>query len=344
MRWDCAHREIKIFFLSLLLMTSMFFISMQVRACSNVFWNTNNQAKVVARSFDLFTSDNPKMLVMPRGITRNGMVDKNSVTWTSKYGSVVINTFDSPTISDGMNEAGLSAHLLYLHDTQYEKRDSNRPAISNLIWAQYFIDNYKTVSEAVKDTGKFQVVATTLKGRTWPIHLVLEDKTGDSATIEYINQKMVIHHGHQFTVTTNEPSYDQQLNNLKRYKLFGGNLSMPGDIDSMSRFVRASSYLKTLPDPANYLQAIASIFSVIRTTMVPFGAADTSGGISVDTWPTRWITVSDLTNKIYYFSSTTAPNTIWVDLKSLNFSPHASQLILDVTSTKLGGDISKEFH
>jgi penicillin V acylase-like amidase (Ntn superfamily) len=343
MKLGCAYREIKIFLLASLLLTTMFLTPIQVKACSNVFWNTNNQAKVVARSFDLFISDNPKMLVMPRGIPRNGIAGKNSMEWTSRYGSVVINTFDSATISDGMNEAGLSAHLLYLHDTQYEERDAKRPAISNLIWAQYFIDNYKTVAEAVKDAEKFQVVATTLKGRTWPIHLVLEDATGDSATIEYINQKMVIHHGHQFTVTTNEPSYDQQLKNLKRYKLFGGNLSMPGDIDSMSRFVRASSYLKTLPPPDSYLQAIASIFSVIRTTMVPFGAADTSGGISVDTWPTRWITVSDLTNQIYYFSSTTAPNTIWVDLKNLDFSPNAPQLMLDVTSTKLGGDISKNF-
>ena len=313
-------------------------------ACSNVFWNTNSQAKVVARSMDLYTSDNPKMLVLPRGMERNGLLPHNTAKWKSQYGSVVITAFDSPTVSDGINEAGLAAHLLYLHDTQYEPRDLKRPGLSNLIWAQYFLDNYKTVAEAIKNANKFQIVATKLQGRTWPIHLALEDASGDSATIEFIHGKMIIHHGRQYTVMTNEPAYDKQLQNLKRYKLFGGSLSMPGDIDSMSRFVRAASYLKTLPQPKNYEEAIASIFSVIRTTMVPFGAVDTSGNESTDTWATRWIAVADLTNKIYYFSSTSAPNMVWIDLHKLNFSSQKPVLKIDLNNNSLGGEISNRMH
>lgn len=311
-------------------------------ACTRIFWNDNSQAKITARTFDLFTNDNPKMFVMPRGISRSGNVKDNPLTWTSKYGSVLINAFDSPTVSEGMNEQGLSAHLLYLHDTQYEKRDSTKPGLSNLLWAQYFLDNFKTVNEAVANADKFQVEATELLNKTWPIHLSLEDASGDSATIEYINGKMIIHHGPQYQVMANEPAYDKQLENLKRYKLFGGNLPMPGDIDSLDRFVRASSYLKTLPKPEDYRQAIAYLFSAIRSVQVPFGAVDTSGAEATDTWATRWSTVTDNTNLVYYFNSTVTPNIVWVDFKTFNFAEGAPTLRLDLTNNNLGGDVSNE--
>jgi hypothetical protein len=38
--------------------------------------------------------------------------------------------------------------------------------------------------------------------------------------------------------------------------LFGGTLPIPGDIDSASRFARAASFLKTLPEPKDYREAI----------------------------------------------------------------------------------------
>jgi len=139
---------------------------------------------------------------------------------------------------------------------------------------------------------------------------------------------------------TNEPAYDLQLANLKRYKLFGGDLAMPGDVDPLSRFVRASSYLKTLPKPKSYVEAIAGINSVIKTTMVPFGAEDTSGNETADSWATRWITLSDLTNKIYYFSSTQAPNIVWIDFKNIKFTQGSPVLSIDPTGIDLIGEVS----
>ena len=39
----------------------------------------------------------------------------------------------------------------------------------------------------------------------------LADATGDSAIFEYIDGKLVVHHGKQYSVMTNDPPYDQQL-------------------------------------------------------------------------------------------------------------------------------------
>ena len=103
--------------------------------------------------------------------------------------------------------------------------------------------------------------------------------------LEFVKGRLVVHHGKDITVMTNEPTLEEQLANLKRYKLFGGSLSMPGDIDPMSRFVRASSYLKTLPKPADTREAVGQLAGIARNVSVPFGALDTSGGEATDTCP-----------------------------------------------------------
>lgn len=320
----------------------IFFFLMQVaNACSLVFWNNNKQAKVTARSMDLYTSDQPQLVVLPRGMNHDGMAGNNSIKWVSRYGSVVVTAFHTNAVSDGMNEAGLGAHLLYLHETQYGQRDLNKPGLANVLWIQYLLDNCKNVNEVVEASKKFQLVSIKVHGREWPLHVAVEDASGDSAVIEYIHGKMVIHHGPQYRVMTNEPAYDIQLANLKKYKLFGGDLAMPGDVDPMSRFVRASSYLKTLPQPKDARETNAGVLSVIRAVMVPFGAEDTSGNETEDAWATRWITMQDLTNKVYYFSSTTAPNIIWLEFKNLDFSSNAKPLLVDPANIGLVGEVSK---
>ena len=43
------------------------------------------------------------------------------------------------------------------------------------------------------------------------VHLAMEDASGDSAIVEYIGGKPVVHHGRQYTSMTNDPTYDEQL-------------------------------------------------------------------------------------------------------------------------------------
>jgi penicillin V acylase-like amidase (Ntn superfamily) len=80
----------------------------------------------------------------------------------------------------------------------------------------------------------------------------------------------------------------------------------------------------------------------MRTAMVPFGAVDTSGNKTVDAWPTRWISVADLTYKTFYFSSTITPNIIWLDLNKLDFSEGKPTLSIDPNDMSLVGNVQKE--
>lgn len=325
----------------ILLSSFLLFSFFELDACSRIFWS-NPINKIAVRTMDLYIDDKPTFALLPRGIKKNGGVEQNAAEWTSQYGSVVITAFNEKAISEGMNEKGLSVHLLYLHETIYEQRD-NRPGVSNIHCVEYILDRYASVKEALSALNTFQIVSTVVAGREWPIHACLEDSTGDSAIIEYLNGKMVVHHGPQYRVMTNEPSYEVQVNNLKNYKYFNGKLPLPGDIDSMSRFVRCSAFLKTLTQPTNLQEAVGYAFGVIRTVQTPFGAEDTSTIVTEDTWPTRWVSASDVSNLVYYFNSTSGPNLFWVDLKRLDFAPTQSRKSIDLQNPLLAGDVSGNF-
>ncbi len=210
-------------------------------ACSRVFWNGNKQAQVVARTMDLYMSDEAQLVFYPRGMERQGASGADALRWRAQYASVAVTALGMGT-SDGLNEHGLAVHLLYLHDTKYEARDQ-RPALPNALWAQYVLDNCRTVVESLAKLRNVQIVSVSAGGRQWPLHLAIEDAGGDSAIVEFVDGKEVVHHGKQFTVMTNEPPLQQQLENLAKYKPFGGKRTLPGDIDPASRFVRAATFV-----------------------------------------------------------------------------------------------------
>jgi choloylglycine hydrolase len=321
--------------------SAVLFVADSAPACTRIFWNDNGEAMVVVRTMDLYRTDKAKLVVYPRGLSRDGLQGGkgNSLKWTSKYGSVAVTAFGRAT-SDGMNEKGLAANMLYLGPTRYEARDEARPGMANVLWLQYFLDNFSTVKNALAAMKDFQIVSAKIAGREWPIHLSLEDATGDSAVVEFVGGRMVVHHGRQYTVMTNEPSFEEQLANLRKYKLFGGKLAMPGDVDPLSRFVRACSYLKTLPKPHNEREAVADIYGVARTIAVPHGAVDTSGSEAEDSWTTLWFSIADLTHKVFYFQSTSSPNSYWVEFRKLKLAPGSPIRAVDAYAPALSGEIS----
>ena len=190
---------------------------------------------------------------------------------------------------------------------------------------------------------KVQVVAGLASGRTWPLHISFSDASGDSAVIEFLEGVMVAHHGAESDVMTNEPSLAWQLNNIKRYKYFGGKDALPGDIDPASRFARAAAFLKTIPAPTSNQDALAKAYGIIKTVSVPVGAENTSSDIaSEDKWPTLWTTLADSTNRLYFFQAANSPNMFWVDLKKVNFAKGSPVLAVSGSDTALNGEISSK--
>jgi choloylglycine hydrolase len=315
-------------------------------ACTRVVYQGPNGTIITARSMDWKDEIPANLWIFPRGAGRNGEVGAKSVKWVSKYGSVATSSWDIAT-TDGMNEKGLVANMLWLGETEYPHFDihGNKNGLSVSLWVQYILDNFATVNEAVEEfrKGGFNVVSDVIPGteRFATVHVSISDATGDNAVMEYINGELVIHHSRSYNVMTNSPVFEQQLAIDQYWKGIPGTIMLPGTNRAADRYVRASYYIKAIPQTDNTRVALASVFGVIRNCSVPLGiSSETEPNIS----STRWRTVSDHKNLVYYFDNVKNPNVISVDLKKLDFGEKATikKLALD-KGQMYAGECSDKF-
>ena len=221
-----------------------------VAACTRALYVAKDGTVITGRSMDWGEDMASNMWVLPRGMKRDGRGGKNTIAWESKYGSLIVSAYDIGT-AEGMNEKGLVVNLLALAESNYGKPPEGARVISMSSWPQYVLDNHATVAEAVADLRKetFRVQTVVLAtGRPANMHMVIADPSGDSAVFEYVDRRLVIHHGKQYKVMTNSPTYDKQLAIMEYWKEAGGlEKSLPGTSRAADRFVRATYLLGALP-------------------------------------------------------------------------------------------------
>ena len=302
-------------------------------ACTRAVYLGPDRMVVTGRTMDWKEDIMSNIYVFPRGMQRAGHNKEKTVNWTSKYGSVIATGYDIGTC-DGMNEKGLVASLLFLPESVYSLPGDTRPAMGISIWTQYVLDNFATVREAVDEMKKetFRIDAPRMPngGPESTLHMAITDETGNTAVIEYLDGKLSIHEGTEYQVMT--------VNDY--WKEVGGLQMLPGTNRSSDRFVRASFYIHAIPQTADAKIAVPSVLSVMRNVSVPFGI-NTPEKPHISS--TRWRSVSDQKNKVYYFESTLTPNLFWLDLKKIDFSPKAGVKKLSLTKGEIyAGDAVKD--
>lgn len=307
-------------------------------ACSRILHVENGMPVLVGRNMDWAGDLRTNLFVYPRGVKRNGQDTTNNLFWESKYASIVATAYDRIT-TDGMNEKGFAAHLLDLGATDYGKRDGKRPGISVYMWAQYYMDRFQTVNEAVKFTEENSIQISNPTGSKE--HLAIEDSTGDSAIIEYINGQPVVYHDMNYKVMTNSPTYNLQLKNMRNYIGLGGEKLLPGTNGSKDRFVRGAYYEKYMRPATSALEDVTNVMTIMQNVAEPYGTADVGRDEYI---PTIWEVVLDLTNKIYYFHDTKSLNSVYANLTKFNLTKGAPTMKLDlVNNPSFMGDVTDKF-
>lgn len=304
-----------------------FLTTVTAEACTRFVYQGAAGQVITGRSMDWKTDIDSNIWVFPAGMKRSGEAGPNSIEWTSKYGSVITAAYDIAT-TDGINEAGLVANVLWLVESEYPKYDDKTPGLSLAAWAQYVLDNFATVDEAIKALEKhpYTLVSANVPGedRLTTLHLSLSDSSGDSAIVEYIDGEQVIHHSRDYQVMTNSPTFNQQLALNSYWQQIGGTVMLPGTNRASDRFARASFYVNAIPKTDNPVETIASAFSVIRNVSVPYG-------ISTPDQPnissTRWRTIADHERKLYFFESVMSPNVFWTDLTKLDLTAETGKVM-----------------
>ena len=292
------------------------------QACTRCLYLGPDNTVVAGRSMDWMEDPGTEIYALPRGMARDGAAGPNSLKWTSKYGSLVCSFYGVASV-DGINEKGLVVNVLYLVESNYGKPVAGRPNISISTWAQYTLDHFATVDEAVEALRKepFTVIAPILPNKQ-PAqgHMAISDPSGDSAVLEYVGGKLVVHHGRKYQVMTNSPTFDEQLALNKYWEQIGGLVMLPGTNRAADRFARASFFIGAVPKTDDHKKAVATVFSIIRGVSVPLGLT-TPGQPNIAS--TVWRTAYDQKNKVMYFDSATSPNVFWLPLADVDLTENA---------------------
>lgn len=247
-----------------------------VQACSRLIWDTEEHGVFVSRTMDWMESTHPTIDVRAKGISYRGAESgKNVATWTSKYSSI-LTTFYGLVGVDGFNEAGLAANALYLNEETIGEYNADKTQLENSRIIPYFLDNFSTVKEVLMDIQNIQVQLFSLGKHKVRGHYSLQDASGDSAILEFINGTWKIYHGAEYNVLTNSPVFSKHLNNWDAQKPtqqsnFSNKHPLGGNTNPEERFVWNKYMLSQLKEPSSIINGLAKINSA--TFKVPIDAA-----------------------------------------------------------------------
>jgi choloylglycine hydrolase len=153
-----------------------------------------------------------------------------------------------------------------------------------------------------------------------PVHYFLEDTSGKSIVIEYVDGVAHVYDD-AFGVLTNAPGFDWHMTNLRNYINLspdpqatltldnvtldplstGGNLfGLPGDFSSPARFVRAVVYSHLMPQAATGADAAMQGFHILDNFDIPQGSVPEPKGSNPPYEITEWTTMSDLQHRTFY--------------------------------------------
>jgi choloylglycine hydrolase len=304
---------------------------------------------------------------------RTGAAGPDSKTWESQHSSIITANFGCAT-SDGINEKGLTANLLWFSAAKYtsDEEDTSGKLLSDKLllsvstWAQYILDSCATVEEAINQMRYVRVLMaemTNANGITMDAmcHLVVGDVNGKSAIFEYING--ILHISSNFdhsnppenfkfysdaetNVVTNDPVFSKQVKTTGYWDVLnedlvkqGSQVMLPGSSFATDRFVRASHYSKSLSKTVeNTKEAIAGLTSIMHNAAKPIENKEGNA-----TWYTN---LYDQKRCSYYHQSAHSPFMFCLNLKKIDFSDIAPDEGYTLTLED-GGELydqaSKEF-
>jgi len=298
---------------------------LQGQACTTFFLD-HDGSKVFGKNYDWHLGHG-LIIINQHGVKKTAMagMGHDSVKhtqWTSKYGSLTFNQYGREMPTGGMNEAGLVVHLMMLSQTQYPEPDARNP-IKDLQWIQYQLDNFSSVKQVIEHESKIRILNNEVPG----LHFLIADKTGNSATIEWLNGKFVCHTDETMPVKAlTNSTYKDSLKYLQRHKGFGGTMKIDSSSMSLDRFVRTAEMLKSYPSqPEKPLVEYA--FDILK---------------NVSDESTKWSIVYDLEKLTIYFKTSLNKNIRSVDLPKFDMSCSAPIKVINLDS-KLSGDISDSF-
>ncbi len=321
----------------------------ETSACTVFRIKAKDGSYLIVRSMEFAFDMNYQSVVVPRNMPFQSpfMKDINGMKWETKYGYVGITSMKlTYGVSDGMNEKGLAAALLwYETDMTWQK---TTPADSNIALAQamfcdWVLGNFSSVEEVREALPKIKVFGyeDSASGLKPTVHFIVYDADGGCIVIEY-NKGTYEIYDNPMGIMTNAPEFPYHLNNLRNYtgmQAFNPSSSweekykikpsghgagfwgLPGDYTPPSRFVRLAVLTAYADQQADAKANLNLGQHIMNTFDIPFGIiAEKGPDDKIYKESTQWVTFRDLTNKVFYFRTYDNFTLRKIDLNKIDMS------------------------
>jgi choloylglycine hydrolase len=285
-------------------------------ACTT-FCLKNNGEVLFGRNYDWMIGDGV-IFVNKRGVSKRSVVDqeKNQKTWVSSYGSVTFNQYGRENPMGGMNEIGLVIELMWLDGTRYPAADE-RPAVDVLEWIQFNLDTAATTAEVLANAESVRISSSI------PLHYLVNDRAGNTATVEFLEGKLVYHSGNNLPVAAlANDTYARSIDFSRKAK-------SPLSESSLDRFSRAAE--KTAEFGKQQLTdkpAVDYAFEILN---------DVAQRNS-----TQWSVVYDQKRGRIYYRTRLSRAVKLIDARAFDFSCGSPVRVLDMNAD-LKGDVTSRF-
>ncbi len=282
----------------------------QVEHCTAIVLDNDGHG-VFGANFDHTWTDEGLVFVNRRGVVKfsvSGGDIHNRIHWTSRYASVSFNLVGYEYTWGGMNEAGLSISTMSLAETRQPAPD-HRPALDNGEWVQYLLDTCATVEEVIATDANVRILTVD--------HYLVGDGSGNAATIEFLNGRMVVHTASDLPVAALTNNTYDDLYSVWEWLRHHGNYG--GQSSSFHRFCLAADRVDGF-QPVSDAEAVVTAFDVL----------DEVRGERFSASPTNWSLVFDTKNLRAYFTTRRNRHLRWVDLRNLDLRCGGPVKMMDV--------------
>jgi len=224
-----------------------------------------------------------------------------------------------PLYFDAVNEKGLSMAGLYFPDNAvYNKKDERKINVASYELILWVLSQCETVDDAKKLISNINITDEAFSEalKPSPLHWLIADK-GKSITLEQTKTGVNVYEN-PVGVLTNNPTFDVQMINLSNYMSLSreepknnfcnflkpysrgmGAIGLPGDLSSMSRFVRASFTKLNSVSGETEEEKVSQFFHILYSVYQQRGCVK----IGEDFEITHYTSCTNTTKGIYYYTT-----------------------------------------
>lgn len=302
--------------------------------CTSITYGTKHH--YFGRNFDYELSYNEMVTITPRNY-KLVFRKLNAIDNHYSFIGITAGIKDYPLYYDAINEKGLGmAGLNFSGYADYKEFDQTKTNITPFEFIPWILSQSTTVEESKKLLENINLVDINFSEELSlsPLHWIIADKE-KSIVVESVKEGLKIY-DNPIGVLTNNPTFDYQLFNLNNYRSVStktsdnyfsnkidldvysrgmGGIGLPGDLSSVSRFVKATFTKLNSISGETSTENLSQFFHILGSVEQQKGLCDVGDGKYEYT---IYSSCGDLDKGIYYYRTYENSRIVGIDMNKEN--------------------------